>query len=140
MLSDQEIQAAATARLITGKLTGSDVDDLVSAFRLVLGPLEETLELDLRGDLESLDDTSDTRKKAAKMAACVIRLQNEDFGVASLTGELENSDHEQRRLFTIYALGLLYVLPIELTYMEPIDKVRNITSKKTVSVPVTFVP
>src|ERR1035437_8236182 len=113
MLTDTEI-TAGNSRLTAGKLSGSDVDSLVSTFRLLLGPLEDLYQMDLITDLEALNDTSNTRKKAAKLAACLIRLIAEDFGVSNFTGSYENSDYDQRRLFTIYALSILYKVPAEL--------------------------
>lgn len=139
MLTDAEITAAAT-RLTTGKLSGSDVDSLVSTFRLLLGPLEDTYKFDLVGDLEALDDTANTRKKAAKMAACLIRLIDEDFGVSNLNGSFENSDDEQRRLFTIYALSIMYKIPLELAYFDLFTRVSIASRRTSQSVDVTFVP
>ncbi|MGB4824928.1 MAG: hypothetical protein WBP82_08505 [Leuconostoc mesenteroides] len=121
MLSDAEIAdgSAAATRLSSGKLTLSDVDELVSAFRTVLGSLEEKYVRfhDLVSDIEALDDTTDARKKARKMAACLIRLKNEDFGVATILS-IDNSDEEQRKLFIVFALGLLYKIPDELSYLS----------------------
>lgn len=118
MVSDEEVTLAGTARLINGKLTLTDVDSLVSTFRLLLGPLETTGNYNLEADLISLDDTGNDRKRAAKMAACLVRLINEDFGVADLTGELQNSDEEQRNLFTLFAFSILYPIPAELLYRD----------------------
>lgn len=140
MLTDAEITTAGAARLITGKLSGSDVDSLISVFRLLLGPLEDLYEMGLISDLEALDDTLDTRKKAAKMAACHLRLVNEDFGVSNLAGDFENSDNDQRRLFTIYALSILYKVPAELMDSETFTKVMIAARRFSASVPTTFVP
>jgi hypothetical protein len=54
MLTDAEIISAAS-RLTAGKLSGSDVDSLVSSFRLVLGPLEDSYGFTLVADLEALE-------------------------------------------------------------------------------------
>jgi hypothetical protein len=139
MLTDTEI-TAGTARLTAGKLSGSDVDSLVSTFRLLLGPLEDTYDMNLVEDLEALDDTTNTRKKAAKMAACLIRLIAEDFGVSYLTGGFENSDYDQRRLFTIYALSILYKIPPELMDSETFNQAMVAARRFSSSVPITFVP
>lgn len=129
MLSDTEIQdgSAADIRLVNDKLTGSDVDDLVSAFRSVLGTLETKYSRfnDMSGDLESLDDSVNTRKLARKMAAYLLRLKNEDFGVATIQSTILNSDEEQRKLFIVSALGLLYEIPDELAYLDPISRASN---------------
>lgn len=139
MLTDAEITSAIT-RLEDGKLSGSDVDSLVSTFRLLLGPLEDVYEMDLVGDLEALDDTGNTRNKAAKLAACHLRLVEEDFGVSNLRGSFENSDDEQRRLFTIYALSILYKIPVELMDAETFTKVMTAARRYSSSVPIRFVP
>jgi hypothetical protein len=141
MLTDAEITSAVD-RLTNGKLSGSDVDELVSAFRLVLGSLEDKYERfnNLVSDLEAVDDTANDRKRAAKLAAIVLRLKGEDFGVSDLVGELENSDTEQRRLFTVYGISILWKVPDELAYL--LDQVRMYTLTRTysASVPVTYVP
>lgn len=139
MLTDVEI-VSARSRLTAGKLSGSDVDSLVSVFRLVLGPLEDAYKFNLLEDLEALDDTSNTRDKAAKLAACHLRLVNEDFGVAILSSGLENSDDEQRRLFIIYALSILYKLPIELMDDEGFIRMLQAARRFAASVPITIVP
>lgn len=141
MLTDAEITDAAS-RLQSGKLTGSDVDELVSAFRLVLGSLEDKYERfnNLVTDLEAVDDTGNDRQKAAKLAAIVLRLKGEDFGVSELLGDFVNSDAEQRRLFTVYGISILWKVPDELAYL--LDQVRsfNLTRTYSASVPITFVP
>lgn len=139
MLTDAEILSANT-RLTAGKLSGSDVDSLVSAFRLVLGPLEDKYEYNLQDDLEALDDTANTRKKAAKLATCHLRLIDEDFGVSILTSGLENDDTLQRRLFTIYALSILYKIPQELMDEESLKNYLQAARRFSQSIDVTFVP
>lgn len=116
MLSDAEIIAAKT-RLKNNKLDLSDVDSLVSAFRSVLGSLENTYKFKLQENLEALDDSApNARGLAAKYAAIHLRLVNEDFGVSILESGLENDDTEQRRIFIIFALGLMWKIPGELSY------------------------
>ncbi len=138
MLTDAEITIAA-GRLDTGKLSLSDVDSLISSFRLLLGPLEDTYGYELATDLEAVDDTGNTRKRAAKLAAVLIRLQFEDFGVSDLVGELENSDASQRRLLIAYGFSILYRLPIELAYLDLIS--RTLIGKiYSSSIPITYVP
>lgn len=139
MLTDAEITAAAS-RLESGKLSGSDVDSLVSTFRLLLGPLEDTYEFNLVDDLEALDDTGNTRAKAAKLAACLLRLINEDFGVATITQGIDNSDEEQRKLFTIYALSILYKIPVELMDADTFNQTLRAARRTSSSVEITFVP
>jgi hypothetical protein len=141
MLTDAEITSAAS-RLVNGKLTGSDVDELVSAFRLVLGPLEDTYAQfnNMATQLEAVDDTLNDRKRAAKLAAVVLRLKEEDFGVSDLVGELVNSDKEQRKLYSVYGISILWKVPAELAYLLDQVKVYTLIRTYSSSVPVTFVP
>ncbi len=117
MLSDAEVTAAALT-LVDGKLTQKQVNKLVSSFRLLLGPLEVAGDYSLESDLKALDDSGGVDDKAAQMNACLIRLINEDFGVATLDSTLVNSDTEQRELFTLYAFSLMYPIPAELVYRD----------------------
>lgn len=143
MLTDAEITSAAS-RLVAGtagshgKLSESDVDSLVSIFRLVLGPLEDQYGYDLYADLEALDDTENTKKKAAKLAACLLRLIDEDFGVARIVKGIENDDEDQRRLFTIYALSILYKIPVELSENYVFDRINLLSRRYAQSVRTTF--
>lgn len=124
MFSDSEIAdgSAAQLRLSSGKLTDSDVSDIVGWFRTVLGPIETRDKMELKETLQSLDDSANDKKLAVKMAAGLIRLKNEDFGVSILQSDLENSDEEQRRLFIIAMMSLLWKLPAELAYFDPLTK------------------
>jgi hypothetical protein len=140
MLSDAEITAAAS-RLVSNKLSLKDVDTLVAAFRTILGGLEVRDNMNLVSTLEALDDTgASSRSKAAKMAAVVVRLQGEDFGVANITQGIRNSDEDQRNLFLIYAISELYTLPTELAYQEDFIKVGAVNKRSSNKMNVTYVP
>jgi hypothetical protein len=73
------------------------------------------------------------------MAAILIRLINEDFGVATISSTLLNSDDEQRRLFLLYGFGLLYPIPLELisgdVYNRYLMGSRTSQTLRTVTIP-----
>jgi hypothetical protein len=125
MLNSDEITYATTNLLEDGKLPLQTVDDLIQAFRLVIGPLEAVYNYEFETVLTALDDTGNTRKRAAKMAACNLRLINEDFGVSVITDGLTNSDRDQRELFTLFAFSLLYPIPIELMSATVFQQIQN---------------
>lgn len=149
MLSDSEINYQKdpdTTRLnvvdgVVTTLKYSDVDTLVGAFRTVLGSIEQRDNMELQETLEALDDSAaGARDKAAKMAALVVRLQTEDFGVSILTEGMTNSDNDQRNLYIIYGISELWPLPDELIYQDNIfklSKISRVTSSvvKTIRVP-----
>jgi hypothetical protein len=137
MLSDAEIELAAN-RLESGKLTAKDVDSLVSSFRTLLGPLEANYTLE--ADLILLDDSAvGSPLKASKMAAILIRLINEDFGVDFIDGQLKSSDDDQRRLLLIYGFTLLYPLPIELVAQDIYNRV-SYSGRKSQSIDIVTIP
>lgn len=149
MLSDAEINFQKdpdTTRLnvvsnVPTTLTYEDVDTLVAAFRTVLGSIEKRDNMKLQETLEAIDDSSiNSRGKAAKMAAIVLRLQNEDFGVALITDGITNSDEDQRKLFIIYAISELWQIPDELVYLEDYIKVAKLGRKTSNSAKVTRIP
>lgn len=123
MFSDSEI-LAAKARLkdgangAQGKLSGSDIDSLIGAFRQVLGPLEDAYSFNLQSTLESLDDTTNDKERAAKMAAGLIRLIDQDFDVSTLDTTIVDDANTQRRLFIISMIGLIWKLPAELSQLS----------------------
>lgn len=137
MLSDANI-AAGEARLETGKLSPVDMRRMVSSLRLLLGPLESKYSLDLKTSLTALDDTTDTEKKAAQMAACLILLMAEEFDVDKLDTELQSDADDQRRIYQIYALSLLMEIPEEL--MDELVHRRYSTSFTTTTHDIVTVP
>jgi len=139
MLTDDEITAAA-ARLTAGKLSGMDVDSMVQNFRILLGPLESTNNYQLQSTLEALDDTLDTRQRAAKVAACLVRLIDSDFGVDLLQSTLVSSDKDQRFLYTLFAFSLFWPIPAELMDDEAYQKFLILSRSISSSVQVTIVP
>ena len=137
MLSDVEIDLAAN-RLLDGKLTAVDVDSLISSFRTLLGPLE--INYPLAVDLGALDDTAvGSPRKAAKMAAILVRLIAEDFGVDLIDSQLVSSDNDQRNLLLIYGFSLLYPIPVELVSQDIYNRV-SYSGRKSQTIDVVTIP
>lgn len=117
MLTSTQIDAG-TLRLTEDKLKPVDVDSLVSVFRMFLADLEARYGYDLRGSLESLDDSLDAYKKAAQVAACLIKMEELNFGVASLTGELNYKEKDEYFQYVVIAFSKIYTIPIEWSQYE----------------------
>jgi len=117
MLNDTRI-SAGDDRLEDGKLTLSDVDNMASAFRLLVGPLETVYNYKFVSDLEALDDTVNDRQKAAKIAGVLIVLNTEDFDTDKLDGDYKSDANIYRELLIIYAFSILYPIPTELMSNE----------------------
>jgi hypothetical protein len=111
-------------RLVTDtkKLTVSDVDSLVSVFRILCGPLEGKYKYEFQSTLEGITDLGNERKKAAKLAGTLARIEDEDFGIDQLRTVLFSSDEEQRRIFALFAFSLLYPIPAELTSLAAFER------------------
>lgn len=133
MLTDAQI-AAAASRLDGNKLTQVDIDSIIQNFRLLVGSLETTYSWNFQADLEALDD-SDNRKRAAKMAACLLLLIDDAFNVISLTGKngAALSFEEERRVITLFAFNLLYKTPVELTEVAILMNASILNYSGTVS-------
>lgn len=120
MISADDI-AIGQARLDNGKLTFDDVDSLISVFRILCGPLESDKKYKFEEDLTAIDDTGNTRNKAAKLAGTLARVIDEDFGVDQLRTSLWSNDNDQRRIFALFAFSLLYMIPAELASAEAFE-------------------
>ena len=114
MLTAAQI-TAGSARLESGKLSQSDVDQLVSVFRMFFGSLETKYSYQFESKLEDLDDTGNAEKKAAQVAACIIKMEELGFGVASLVGELNYKEKDEYQQYVIIAFSKLYPLPDEMS-------------------------
>lgn len=117
MISDERI-AAGLNRLESGKLSDSDIDNLIGSFRILLGPLEDKYGYDLLADLSSIDDTDNSRQKAAKLAGCVLILYGEDFDTDTIDSTLISNANIYRNLISIFAFSLIHKIPAELMESE----------------------
>lgn len=114
MLTSAQI-SAGTARLTSGKLTQSDVDQLVSVFRMFFGSLETKYSYEFESKLEALDDTGNTELKTAQVAACIIKMEELGFGVASLTGSVNYKEKDEYWQYVLIAFTKIYPLPDEMS-------------------------
>lgn len=130
MLTATQI-TAGTARLVAGKLAAVDVDQLVSVFRMFFADLEGQYEYDFQGKLEELDDTGNSDKKAAQVAACIIKLEELGFGVASLVGNLNYKEKDEYQQYVIIAFTKLYPLPKEFAIVDNRRRVRTTRTSQT---------
>ncbi len=117
LLTDDQISAGSLT-LLNGKLQPSQVDDLISIWRSYLGTLASNYQL--LTTLEALDDTGNTRKRAAKLAACLLLWQDNQFDVsgfaataANKSGFNDSGPGENYEIFK-YAFGLFWDIPVEL--------------------------
>lgn len=117
-ITAEEIKAAADTLTSDGKLKPSQIDDLISFFREYLSGLDED-GYDFDATLSALQDT-DEGGKCAKLAACLIRIQDNEFMNGGLAATNANRsglnysiDEENYKIFR-YAFGLLWKLPTEL--------------------------
>ena len=116
MLSDAQI-TAGTARLTAGKLKATDVDSMIANFRLLVGSLEDKYGYDFETDLTALDDANNNQE-ASKMAAVLVLLIDSGFSVLQLSGKVNISKEDQRKLTILYAFNMLYKTPPELTDLQ----------------------
>ncbi len=114
MITELELVAGST-RLQNGKLTESDVDKLVSAFRTIFGGLESYYNYQYESKLQSLDDTANSKKQAAQVVACLIKMEILGFPVGSLTGKFGviASQYDQFLSYALFAFSKIYPIPSE---------------------------
>lgn len=120
LLSKDQVDAGSEAIFQNGnKLTESMIIDLISIFRGYLGSLYDDypIETTLRAEI----DVEFGPKKCAKLAACLLKFQDEQFTpasgfaptVANRTGFNYSMDGEVYEVFK-YAWGLFWNIPQEL--------------------------
>lgn len=120
MLTEAQV-TAGTARLLNGKLKASDIESLLSIFRGFLGSLETGYSYNLESVFTALDDTAGQKKTAAKLAACLTLTEEIQFGVSALkpinsrNNSIDYSEKEERYAIFLYAFGLLFPIPLELS-------------------------
>lgn len=117
ILTDGQI-TQGTASLISGKLTESQVDDLITMFRNYLGflasdyPIESTLTIQ--------EDNTNSKNRCAKLAACLLLWQDDQFlngGFAATNSNRTGFNYsidETGYLIFKYAFGLFWDIPIQL--------------------------
>jgi len=119
LLSKDQIDAGSLAVFNNGnKLTDDMVDDLVSIYRGYLGELFDNY--DVEATLKAETDSA-LRKRCAKLAACLLYFQENQFTPASgfaptlanRTGFNYSMDGEIYEVFK-YAFGLFWNIPKEL--------------------------
>lgn len=132
MLTPDEITAGAT-RLSAGKLTTEDVDKLVGVMRMFFQDLETKYGYDWRTKLEALDDTSDTARTAAQVAACIDKMEELGFGVSSLQGGSDALYYKEKDEYWQYVIIVhtkFYTLPSEFT-TYPLGRKSGTTTSGT---------
>lgn len=114
MLTQAEI-TAGTDRLTDGKLTADDVSALSSVFDLIFAGLT-SYNYQYEDELGDLDDTSDTKKKAAQVAGCIIKLEDLGFLGAKLQGGRSGIDYSEDKEYlkiALFAFSKIYPIPKE---------------------------
>lgn len=134
LLSKDQIDAGSQAVFNNGnKLTDDMVDDLVSIYRGYLGELFDNY--DIEATLKAETDTA-LRKRCAKLAACLLYFQENQFTPASgfaptlanRTGFNYSMDGEVYEVFK-YAFGLFWNIPKELEIRFNTSGGRGVSSE-----------
>jgi hypothetical protein len=118
MFTDNQLDEAEI-RLEAGKLTGRDINSLVSAFRQLVTYLEIDNNYKFKEDLLVLDDEANPDERlAANMAAGLVILTAKQFKTGAIEGGksgVKNSQMKQRAEVVKFLFGLLYPIPAELS-------------------------
>jgi hypothetical protein len=117
MLTKVQIDAGAT-RLAANKLTPEDVDKLVGVMRMFFEDLEPKYGYDWKTKLLALDDSGDTARTAAQVAACIDQMEALGFGVSSLQGGSDALYYKEKDEYWQYVILVhtkFYTLPSEFT-------------------------
>lgn len=117
MLTKAQIDAGAT-RLAANKLTTEDVDKLVGVMRMFFEDLEPKYGYDWKTKLLALDDSGDTARTAAQVAACINQMEALGFGVSSLQGGSDALYYKEKDEYWQYVILVhtkFYTLPLEFT-------------------------
>lgn len=112
MLTAAQI-TAGTARLVDGKLTDEDVSKLTSVFEMFFAELKTKYGYEYASSLAALDDTGSDDKNAAQVAACIIKMEELGFGVASLTGNVNYKEKDEYAQYVLIAFSKIYSIPFE---------------------------
>ena len=115
MLTQDQIDAG-DARLSAGKLTDSDVEDLVSAMRLFCADLETLKGYAWESKLSELDDTGNTKQVAAKCAGALIIMKDLGFGVGAMDGgrdAIKFKEKDEYWQYVAYVHTKFYPIPSE---------------------------
>lgn len=131
MLTAAQI-ATGTARLVSGKLTDVDVDSLVSVFRMFFADLETVYGYEFSAKLSALDDTGNSLKQCAQIAACLNKMETLGFGVASFTGELNYKEKDEYWQYVVIAFTKIYPLPGEFSVYDWRRRKRSIRTSSTI--------
>lgn len=120
LLSEEQL-AAGEASLKQGKLTPSQIVDLVSIFRGFLNELADNYTI--QATLEAADDKDGfERQQCAKLSACLVLFQENQFTpesgfaptVSNRTGFNYSLDGEVFEIFK-YCFGMFWPIPKELS-------------------------
>lgn len=119
MLTEAQI-TAGTARLVAGKLTAVDVDQASSILSMdtFFGGLIAKYGYDFKTKLALFDDSGNTNKTAAQIAACLIKMEELTFGVASKQGGPSAVWYKEKDEYWQYVQIIflkMYELPFELS-------------------------
>lgn len=115
MITEAEV-TAGTARLVASKLKPSDVDKVISAIRMFFGGLEQKYAYDYKTKLTALDDSANTEKQAAQVAAALTKLESEGFGVSGFSGSgsgMYYSEESEYLKYVMFIFSKLYPIPVE---------------------------
>src|SRR4051812_21955822 len=110
MLSEAQVTSAST-RLDGTKLKPIDVSKLVSAFRMFFGGLEQKYGYQFQAKLEELDDSTNNDKIASQVAAALIVMETEGFGVSGFSGSgsgMFYKEEDEYLKYVLFAFSKIY--------------------------------
>lgn len=115
MITEAEV-TNGTARLQSNKLKLSDVDKVASAIDMFFGGLKNKYGYDYKAKLIALDDSVNPEKQAAQVAAALIKLESEGFGVSGFSGSgsgMFYSEENEYLKYVLFIFSKLYPIPVE---------------------------
>lgn len=121
MIGATEI-ANGEARLTGTKLKPVDVSVLTSLLRDMTAGIEEKYSYQFESKLTALDDSLDSKKVAAQVAASLIELEALGFDGSALTGKsksgLSYDSNIEFNKHLLFVFAKLYPIPIELSKFD----------------------
>ncbi len=115
MLTDAEI-TAGQGRLTGNKLKPVDVSKLVKVFRMTFTDLEQKNNYDFKAKLEGVDDTGNSEKNAAQIAAALSKMEELGFGSPELGGGRSTIKYKQAEEYldwVLFIFSTIYPIPPE---------------------------
>lgn len=121
------------SRLTIGKLKDVDVEVLDSLMTTLTAGFKEIYKYDFVATLSALDDTGNSKQKAAQVAACLNKMEGLGFDVSELVVKggkgVAYRGADEFRKYLLFAFSKLYDIPKELSGFDLMrDSVQPLSS------------